>query len=142
MDEIYYNLLEKAEKKLPENVKEHFRFKFPESDIFFEGNTTVFRNIIEVADVFNRDPNHIMSYLLRELGTSGEITGRRAIFKGRIPIEQIKYKIHEYTNNFVFCKVCGKPDTHVEQEETILILKCHACGVRTPITVKATEAVK
>ncbi len=43
----------------------------------------MFDNFGEIADVLNRDPEHLLKFLLRELGTAGKVEGTRVIFQGR-----------------------------------------------------------
>lgn len=135
----YKALLERARKKLPEKVKEHSRFEVPRCDVFYEGKTTVLRNFADIADVLNRAQEHLLGYLLHELGTAGNIEGRRVLLKGKVPERQIGERIKDYTQTFVLCLECGKPDTHLKKEGRVLILKCDACGAHRPVTVKITK---
>ena len=132
----YEKLLNRAWDSLPDSVKEHSRFTVPDVDALAEGNTTVVRNFADIAGILNREPNHIFSYLLKELGTAGVIEGRRAVFKGRVPPRQISQKIESYTNTFVLCSECQKPDTQIVKEGRTQILQCEACGGHRPIKVK------
>ena len=55
----------------------------PEAKVYVEGKTTILENFAEIADKVRRDKDHLMKYLLGELGTSGKIDGTRAIFNGK-----------------------------------------------------------
>ena len=81
-DEIfdYEKLLNRAWDSLPDSVKEHSRFNIPNVDALAEGNTTVVRNFADIASTLNREPNHLFSYLLKELGTAGVLEGRRVVW--------------------------------------------------------------
>lgn len=139
-EQNYRELLKRARLDLPESMTAHSRFNIPEVDVLFEGNTTVLRNFNELADKLNREPSHLLGYLLKELGTAGSFDGKRVIFKGRLFSKKIEDRIKDYARVFVLCSECEKPDTHLEKDGRILILRCHACGAHRP--VKAHKATK
>ena len=107
----YEALLKKAKCNLPEHESDGERFKMPEPDLFIEGKTTVFRNFGEFADAFRREPEAILNYLLRELGTAGNLDGKRAIFKSRLGGDQVKTRLKSYFNTYVVCSACDRPDS-------------------------------
>lgn len=84
VDDDYLTLLSRAKAVCPETIENHDRFEIPELDILQEGKITVFRNFIDITDKLRRDPQHILQFLLKELGTPGNIEGRRAVFKAKI----------------------------------------------------------
>lgn len=133
MDKDYEKLLKRAEKELPEQSGEDVRFKLPAPDLHRSGNRTFFKNFKELADRCRRDPNHLLKFLNRELGTSGNIDGPQAIFTGKFTYDQVKIKITTYVKEFVKCSECGKPDTILKKEQRHLILKCEACGAKHPV---------
>jgi len=140
-DDDYMALLKRAKEVLPETIENHERFELPELDILQEGKTTVFRNYIDVTDKLRRDPQHLLQFLLRELGTPGNIEGRRVVFKAKISQSSIDEKIRTYTETYVICSECGLPDTKMLKEDRTLILECEACGARRSINVrKASKA--
>lgn len=135
-DDDYLALLDRAKDVLPETIENHERFALPELDILQEGKITVFRNFIDVTDKLRRDPQHVLQYLLKELGTPGNIEGRRVVFKAKISPQHISDKIQTYTETYVICSECGLPDTKMEKEDRTLILICEACGARRSINVR------
>jgi len=138
-DDDYMALLNRAKEVLPETIENHERFEIPELDILQEGKITVFRNYIDVTDKLRRDPQHLLQFLLRELGTPGNIEGRRAVFKAKISSASINEKIETYTETYVICSECGLPDTKMVKEDRTLILECEACGARRSIYVRKTS---
>jgi translation initiation factor 2 subunit 2 len=136
MSDDYLSLLDRAKAQLPETIEKHERFTVPEPDVFQEGKTTVLKNFGEIVDALRREPDHLLQYLLKELGTPGTVDGRRVIFKARLTPQQIKDRITTYTETFVLCSECGRPDTHINREGRILILECEACGAHRPVNVK------
>ncbi len=131
----YEALLKKAKENLPEHTSDGERFQMPEPDLFQEGKTTVFRNFGDIADSFRRDAEAILAYLLRELGTAGNLDGRRAIFKSRLGVEQVKTRLKTYLNTYVLCSECGRPDSKLVKDGRVLILECEACGAHRPVKV-------
>ena len=138
-DEDYFALLDRAKEKLPEVAERHDRFTVPEVDVMQEGKITVVRNFLDITDVLRRDKDHVLQFLLRELGTPGNIEGRRVVLKAKISPGQIQDKIQAYTDTFVICSECGRPDTKLNKDGRTLILECEACGAHRPVNVKKTS---
>mgnify|MGYP000228345266 CR=1 FL=1 len=135
-DDDYMALLSRARESLPEEIADHDRFQVPEPEVLVEGNNTVIRNFVEISKSLNREPEEFFTYLQREVGTAGSLEGQRVIFKGKIQKSLLETRIRSFINNFVLCSECGKPDTHMEKEGRILILRCEACGAFRPVKVK------
>jgi translation initiation factor 2 subunit 2 len=134
-EDEYNDLLSRLRGSLPEKVTSQARFKIPELEVLYEGKTTVLRNYGDVVDAINREPGHLMAFLLREVGTAGNQEGRRALFKGRVPIKQLSDRIINYVDNFVLCSECRRPDTKLVKDGRTLILECEACGAHRPVKV-------
>ena len=81
----------------------------------------------------NRPLDHLMKYLLRELGAAGSVEGGQAVFQGKFLKATIDDRIKRYVEEFVLCKECGKPDTKIIKYERIYMLKCEACGARASV---------
>jgi len=128
----YEKLLKRALNSLPQKVVTKERFEIPKGIIFYEGNTT----ILKIADIVNREPQQILSYLLKEVGTAGELDGERLIFQGRIPDKKIQSRIESYVERYVLCRECGRPDTKLIKKNRTLLLKCEACGAIHPVKAK------
>ena len=133
MTESYENLLKKAYSNITEISESSERFTVPEVKAYIEGKTTIIENFAEIADKVRRDTDHILKYVLGELGTSGKIDGNRAIFNGKFEISLIKTIIKNYVDDYVICSECGKPDTRLVKDERVLILRCDACGGHRPV---------
>ncbi|HSV42824.1 MAG TPA: translation initiation factor IF-2 subunit beta [Methanomassiliicoccales archaeon] len=142
MADDYLSLLDRAKAQLPETIEKHERFTVPEPDVFQEGKTTLIRNFGEIVDALRREPDHLLQYLQKELGAPATMEGHRVIFKARIMPQHIADRIMTYTETFVLCSECGRPDTHINREGRILILECEACGAHRPVNVKKATKVK
>ncbi|MGP8322165.1 MAG: translation initiation factor IF-2 subunit beta [Methanosarcinaceae archaeon] len=129
----YEALLDRAIDNLPDMKTTDVRFVIPEPKIFIEGKTTVLDNFNNIVDVLNRDSDHLMKFLTREMGTAGKLEGGRAIFQGKFPKELIKSNIDSYVEEYVTCSECSRPDTQLIKVDRVLVLKCSACGAHRPV---------
>ncbi|HKZ64426.1 MAG TPA: translation initiation factor IF-2 subunit beta [Thermoplasmata archaeon] len=146
MDGTYETLLKRAKEALPKPVTAGERFHVPEADLIQEGKTTVLRNFLDITTAINREPNQVLQYLLRELGTAGALEERRVVFKGKVTAPQVAERVTSYIDTYVMCSECNRPDTRLVKEDRIAILECDACGARRPVkvvkkTAKVEEAV-
>jgi len=129
----YDELLDRAIDQLPKKVFETKRFKVPRAYSMIQGNRTIVQNFGEIAAALNRDPQHLLKFLLREMGTAGNLEGGRAIMQGKFTHFLINDRIDEYIKRFVMCHECNRPDTRIIREDRIFLLKCEACGAKAPL---------
>ncbi|OYT67460.1 translation initiation factor IF-2 subunit beta [ANME-1 cluster archaeon ex4572_4] len=135
----YEQLLDRALRQLPEGSgtaaegEADSRFAVPMLRVFVEGKTTIFDNFDAVCGYINREQEHLMKFLLNELGTAGKKEGSRAIFQGQFSREVVEQQIQRYLDEFVLCWECKKPDTHFVKMDRVWVLKCDACGAVRPI---------
>ena len=54
--------------------------------------------------------------------------------------ETIRNIVEIYTNRYVICPVCGRPDTHMVKDRRLTFLQCDACGARIPVARLAHRA--
>jgi translation initiation factor 2 subunit 2 len=132
----YEEMLKRAREKLPEVVLTKERFEIPKVKGHLEGNKTVISNFLQIASIFNRDTDHFLKYILKELAAPGKVANNILIIGTKVSSGIINEKIQAYAEEFVLCKSCGKPDTKLEKEEGFLYLKCAACGSRYPVKSK------
>lgn len=146
----YSKLLKKVQSSTFQPV-EGDRFKIPKADIFYEGNTTVIRNYDKVTSTLNRESEHLLKYLLNNLGTAGELVSGRAVFQGKIPPKTVQDKIEEYVDIYVMCSECNRPDTHLVKKDRMMLIRCDACGAfrsvgsmkkRTTISAQPKDQLK
>lgn len=135
-DDEYLALLDRAKDQLPEVVESHERFTVPDMDILQEGKTTVIRNFVDVTDTLRREPQQVLHFLMRELGAPGNLEGRRAVLKAKILPSTVAERIISYTETFVICSECGRPDTKMTKEGRTMVLQCEACGSHRPVNVR------
>ncbi len=126
-------MLDEAITQLPETAVKTERFEIPNVKGFLQGNKTVITNFKEIIDLFRRDAQHFLKYLLKELATPGNLDGQRLILGRKVTSSLINQKVLSYANLFVLCSTCGKPDTQIIKKDNTTSLKCTACGAQRPI---------
>jgi len=135
----YHALLRRAREQLPEDISRASRFELPEVDVLYEGKTTVWRNFADINETIRRDESQFFQYMLRELGTSGSVDGRRAMFKGRVVKKNIEDKLASFLDAYVYCQECHSPDTRLVREGRTTVLRCDACGGHRPVAVRKAK---
>jgi translation initiation factor 2 subunit 2 len=136
MEYNYENLLKKAKASLPSTTTQTERFEIPKVQGHVQGNKTIISNFNQICSILRRDQQHLLKYLQRELATPAQIDGPRLILGRKLLSSLINQKIEQYTNNFVICPECKKPDTKLIKEDRIYFIKCMACGAKHPIKAK------
>jgi len=126
----YENLLKRARKDLPEQVLEKERFEPPRFESFVQGAKTIIKNFSEVANLLQRDQQHLIKFIAEQAGTQGEMDNHRLVIKGQKTQNFLNNKLDLYIKEFIICKQCGKPDTEIRTEEGIARIKCKACSAK------------
>ncbi len=134
--ENYEKLLERGIEKIPKEFAKTERFEIPKVVGHIEGNKTIINNFNQIVNTLNRDPQHLLKFLLREVATPGTLEKNRLILGRKISSTKINEKIELYAKTFVLCPECKKPDTQLIKENKILIIKCTACGAKHPVRAK------
>jgi translation initiation factor 2 subunit 2 len=125
----YEELLEEAFKKIVKKETKD-RFQIPQIEGEMQGARFIVRNFKKIADYLKRDPKHLAKYLMLSLATSGSIEGETLVLNTKVRRDIVQQKLEEYIRKYVFCKVCGEPDTKLIKEDRIYFIQCDACGAR------------
>lgn len=133
MDYNYHDLLKKAVSQLPEVSLKRERLELPRLFITTVGMRTIISNFKEVSDALDRDPQHILKFLTREMATAATFHDSRAIFQGKFQRDSFERLLQRYMESFVICSVCKRPDTRIVKEKRLAFLVCNACGARSSI---------
>ncbi len=133
MDFRYDDLLKRATAQLPEVSLKKERLELPKLFITTVGMRTIISNFSEVADVLDRDPQHILKFLTREMATAATFHDSRAIFQGKFQRDSFERLLQRYMESFVICPVCKRPDTKIVKEKRLSFLVCNACGAKSSI---------
>ena len=129
----YKEMLKRARSQLPSEILEHKRFEVPKPRSFTIGMRTIIHNFKEICDTLNRNPNHVIKFLSKEMATAGTLQRTRAMFQGKFPHLTIDRLIKRYVDEFVVCPVCKRPDTKIVKERRFYFIICEACGARSSI---------
>lgn len=129
----YKELLKRAESQLPSEIPEHKRFEVPRPRSFVSGMRTTLANFKEICEALNREPHHVLKFLSGEMATAATIDGARAVFQGKFGSDTFERLNQRYTDEFVVCPVCKRPDTKIVKEKRFFFLICQACGARSSI---------
>jgi translation initiation factor 2 subunit 2 len=129
----YEELLKRARSQIPEQSLKRERLELPKLSYAIIGMRTIIFNFIEISDMLNRDPQHLVKYLTRELATAATMQGSRVIFQGKFSQDTFERLMHRYLENFVVCPICKRPDTKIVREKRLSFLVCAACGAKSSV---------
>ena len=129
----YEDLLKKACAQMPEVSLKHERLALPQLMVNTVGMRTIITNFKETADALDRDPQHILKFLTREMATAATFQDSRAIFQGKFRRESFERLLQRYLDSYVVCPICKRPDTRIVKEKRLSFLVCNACGAKSSI---------
>ena len=129
----YEDLLKKACAQMPEVSAKHERLELPNLMVNTVGMRTIISNFKEVADALDRDPQHILKFLTREMATAATFQDSRAIFQGKFRRDSFERLLQRYLDSYVVCPICKRPDTRIVKEKRLSFLVCNACGAKSAI---------
>lgn len=129
----YDELLKRACSQMPEVSLKRERLELPRLYIRTVGMRTIISNFKEVADVLNRNAQHILKFLTREMATAATFHESRAVFQGRFKHDSFERLLKRYMESLVICPVCKRPDTKITKEKRLSFLLCNACGAKSSI---------
>jgi translation initiation factor 2 subunit 2 len=129
----YDDLLKRARSEFPEVTMKKERLELPRLFVTMVGMRTTISNFKEVAETLDRDPQHILKFLTREMATAATYHDGRAIFQGKFPRDTFERLLQRYMESFVTCPVCKRPDTKIVKEKRLSFIVCNACGARSSV---------
>lgn len=129
----YDDMLNKGMKETPEELQQGERFEIPDVDTRKEGSKTIITNFKKIADLFTREEKHFSKFIQNELGTAGYIENRELVLNGEFRRGNVQRKVEKYAEAYVICPECNRPDTEIVKEKGVEMLKCQACGARSPL---------
>jgi translation initiation factor 2 subunit 2 len=126
----YKAMLSRGREQLPEDMSSGERFEIPKVKGHVQGNKTIISNMGEIAKTLERPLELINKYIEKQLATKAIIEKNFVIFNTKLSASKINARIAEFSDQFVFCKECGKPDTKISKDTGVYFLKCSACGAK------------
>jgi len=96
---------------------------------------SVFANITYICRRMHRQPEHVIAFMLAEMGTTGSVDGAgRLVIKGRFMQKQVENVLRRYIMEYVTCKTCKSFDTILTKENRIYFMTCESCGSRRSVS--------
>ena len=129
----YGDLLKRGCSQIPEVTLKRERLELPMLYVNTVGMRTIISNFKDVAAALDRDPQHILKFLTREMATAATYHEGRAIFQGKFQRDSFGRLLQRYTESFVTCPVCKRPDTRIVKENRLSFLVCNACGAKSSV---------
>lgn len=129
----YNELLKRGCEQIPEVTTKRERLEIPRLYVSTVGMRTIISNFKDVAGALDRDPQHILKFLTREMATAATYHENRAIFQGKFKSDVFERLLQRYMESYVTCPVCKRPDTKIVKERRLAFLVCNACGARSSI---------
>ena len=129
----YNLLLDRAKALIPEELGITERLEIPKVKGHVQGNKTIISNFFQISKILDRELEHILKFLLKELATKADVKNTSVLFNNKLPSKKINEKIQKYADIFVICKECGKPETKIIKENNLAFIRCQACGAKYTI---------
>ena len=134
-DYSYHLLLDRAysllEDRNPNRTIEQ-RFRLPVLNVFKHSSTrTCWANIVEVCAAMQRNPEHVIQFVLSELATDGSVDGGyRFVIKGKFVEKKIQVVVRKYMKQYVVCITCNGYNTNFERDQVTRLhfIGCKDCG--------------
>lgn len=98
---------------------------------------TMWTNFAQTCSIVQRQPEHMMSFLLAELGTDGSLDGsQRIVIKGRFQPKQIESLLKKYIFEYVSCHTCKTAETMLtkDAQTRLSFVECELCGSRRSVS--------
>src|SRR4030067_1246080 len=107
----YKELLKRGCAQIPEVTTKRERLELPPLFVNTIGMRTIISNFKELADALDRDPQHILKFLTREMATAATFHDSRAIFQGKFRRDRFGRLLERDMVGFVTCPCCKGPST-------------------------------
>jgi len=129
----YDKMLERAYLSLPKEALTKERFQMPLVDSMIQGHKTFVRNFDQILKAIERSEDHVCKFITKEVATAVAVDKGKMVINGKFGMIQVSKMFESYLKQYVLCHECGKPDTHIEDQQGVKMLKCQACGARSPV---------
>jgi len=92
-------------------------------------------NFVSNCRSIGRKPEHVVEFVLTELGTTGSLDGQnKFIIKGRFSSKQLESVLSKYIKEYVACSTCRFLNTELKRENRILFKVCKDCGASSSVS--------
>jgi translation initiation factor 2 subunit 2 len=92
-------------------------------------------NFVSNCRSISRKPEHVVEFVLTELGTTGSLDGQnKFVIKGRYSSKQLESVLAKYIKEYVACSTCRFLNTELKRENRILFKVCKDCGASSSVS--------
>lgn len=131
-DYSYETLLHRAFEMIGDKPDQKRSKRVPPPEAYLVGTSkTLWSNFPAIVKALNRNPQHLLTYVIVELGTTANLDGSgRVVIKGRFMVKQLESLLKKYIDEYVVCKTCKGRDTILKRENRLHFLVCQSavCG--------------
>jgi translation initiation factor 2 subunit 2 len=132
---VYPELLERVYNQLrannPDLIQRKRHVMKPPQIMRIGTSKTLWVNFPDICAMMKRKAEHVFTFFLAELGTTGSIDGnKRFVIKGKYMPQYIESLLRKYISEYVTCQLCRQPDTTITRDPTsrLYFVKCESCG--------------
>lgn len=94
-------------------------------------------NLLILAKSINRNEEHLKSFILNELHTTGSINKEgRLLIRGSFLKNRIQSIISSFLDQYVKCNSCGKYDTEIIRETRLWFIMCKKCSSKRSVEIE------
>lgn len=125
-EELLQRLFSSLRENNPELSVDKRRTVLRPPQVVLEGSTqTVLVNLVDLCKTMHRQPEHVMTFMLTQLQTSGSLDRQnRLVVRGRFAPADFEGSLQRYINEYVLCNCCRSPDTILSKENRVVFLQC------------------
>jgi len=128
----YEKLLHRVFKLIGDKPDQKRSKRAPLPEAYLVGTSrTLWSNFPAIVKALNRSPQHLLTYVIVELGTTANLDGNgRVVIKGRFMPKQLESLLKKYLEEYVTCSTCKGRDTILKRENRLDFLVCQStvCG--------------
>eukprot|EP01006_Ploeotia_vitrea_P059523 TRINITY_DN7277_c0_g1_i1.p1 TRINITY_DN7277_c0_g1~~TRINITY_DN7277_c0_g1_i1.p1 ORF type:complete len:197 (-),score=25.30 TRINITY_DN7277_c0_g1_i1:94-684(-) len=123
----------------PDTMDARKKTLVPPPQLIRMGKKSNFVNFPEFPKALNRPPDHFMSFILSELGVTGNLDGERhMLLNGRFQAKHMETQVRRYISEYVQCLLCKGINTTMTKDphtrlHQLVCMKCSATRNLSPI---------
>ncbi|KAL8156863.1 eukaryotic translation initiation factor 2 subunit beta-like [Apium graveolens] len=116
---------------------EKHKFVMKVAQVVVGPKKSVLVNFTDYCSTMHRQPDHVMAFLLNELGAkSGSIDGnQRLVAQGKYTPKNFEVVLRKYVTEYVVCTGCKGSNTNLVKENRVLFVRCEDCGSNRSVAV-------
>lgn len=93
---------------------------------------TYWKNIKKILITINRNPDHFIDFLNKEINTGEWISSSKSdgiVLVGKYNIEQLTKLLQSYIKKYVVCNICNATNTLLDKDKELRVFKinCNKC---------------